>query len=108
MHKIIVIYNPPQDPDHFRTYYETQHLPLAAQLPGLLSSRYSFSIKGPGGPSPYFCVWEGEFADEAAALNAMQSEIGGKVAADGVNYADGGMTLLHFTALNGPLKPASR
>lgn len=105
MHKVVVLYNKPADPKHFRSYYETTHLPLAAKLPGLLASRHSFAINGPAGPSPYFCIWEGEFADEAATLRAMQSEIGRQVAADGVNYADGGMTLLHFTAIPGTPKP---
>ena len=106
MHKVVVLYNPPADPQHFRSYYETTHLPLAAKLPGLLASRHSFTISGPGGgPSPYFCIWEGEFADEAATARAMQSPIGQQVAADGVNYADGGMTLLQFTAIPGVPKP---
>jgi uncharacterized protein (TIGR02118 family) len=105
MHKIIVLYNPPADPKHFRTYYETKHLPLAAKLPGLLASRHSFAINGPAGASPYFCIWEGEFADEAAALDALQSELGKQVAADVANYADGGMTLLHYTAIAGKLPP---
>lgn len=102
MHKVIVLYNAPADPAHFRAYYESKHLPLAARLPGLRSSRHSFAIHGPGGPSPYFCIWEGEFADEGAALAAMTSEIGAKVAADAANYASGGFTLLHFTPTAGP------
>ena len=101
MHKIIVLYNPPKDADHFRSYYEGKHLPLAAKLPGLLASRHSFTLHGPAGRSPYFCIWEGEFADEAAAIRAMTSDIGQRVAADGANYADGGMTLIHFTAIAG-------
>ncbi len=66
MHKIVVLYNTPVDPEHFRSYYVTSHLPLAAQLPGLLASRYSFAVNGPPGPAPFFCVWEGEFADQGA------------------------------------------
>jgi uncharacterized protein (TIGR02118 family) len=103
MHKVIVLYNTPADPRKFRSYYENQHLPLAARLPGLRSSRYSFAIQGAGGPAPFFCVWEGEFADEAAAVAAMTSEIGGKVAADVPNYADGGFTLFHFAPAAGPV-----
>jgi uncharacterized protein (TIGR02118 family) len=104
MHKVIVLYNTPADPQRFRLYYENQHLPLAGRLPGLRSSRYSFAVQGPpGGPAPSFCIWEGEFADEAAAVAAMSSEIGGKVAADVPNYADGGFTLLHFTQAAGPV-----
>jgi uncharacterized protein (TIGR02118 family) len=97
MHKIVALYNTPKDPAHFRSYYVGTHLPLAAHLPGLLASRHSFAIQGLGGPAPYFCIWEGEFADEAAAMRAMTSEAGQKVAADTANYADGGMLLFHFT-----------
>ena len=96
MHKVIALYPPPKDPAHFKKYYEGTHLPLAQQMPGLISSRHSFAIEGVGAPSPYFCVWEGTFADEAAMGAAMQSPIGQKVAADVANYATGGVTLLHF------------
>jgi 4-carboxymuconolactone decarboxylase len=96
MHKVLALYPPPKDPAHFKKYYEEKHLPLAAQLPGLLSSRHTFSIEGVGNPSPYFCIWEGEFADAASLAASMQSEIGQKVAADTANYATGGVTILHF------------
>jgi 4-carboxymuconolactone decarboxylase len=96
MHKVIALYPPPKDPAHFKRYYVETHLPLAMQMPGLLSSRYSFSIEAVGSPSPYFCIWEGEFADATAMGAAMQSPIGQKVAADIANYATGGVTLLHF------------
>lgn len=99
MHKVVVLYNTPADPAHFKSYYETTHLPLAAQFPGLLASRHSFDLHGAGGESPYFAIWEGEFADAAAAGAAMQSEMGQKIAADTANYADGGLTILHFTAI---------
>jgi 4-carboxymuconolactone decarboxylase len=96
MHKVLALYPPPKDPAHFRRYYEETHLPLAAQLPGLLSSRHTFSIEGVGNPSPYFCIWEGEFADGAAMAASIASPIGQRVAADVANYATGGVTILHF------------
>ena len=96
MHRVLALYPAPKDPAHFKKYYEETHLPLAGQMPGLLSSRYSFSIEGVGAPSPYFCVWEGEFANEAVMGAAMQSPIGQKVAADVANYATGGVTIVHF------------
>ncbi len=99
MHKVIVLYNAPKDPEHFRSYYLTKHLPLAARMPGLEASRYSFAIQG---MAQYFCIWEGEFADEAAALASMGSEIGAQVAGDVANYADGGFTRLHFSLTPGP------
>jgi len=96
MHRVLVLYPQPKDPAHFKKYYEEKHLPLAAQLPGLLSSRHTFSIEGVGTPPPYFCIFEGEFADAASMAASMQSEIGQKVAADMANYATGGATVLHF------------
>jgi 4-carboxymuconolactone decarboxylase len=96
MHKVLALYPPPKDPAHFKRYYEETHLPLAAQLPGLLASRHTFSVEGVGNPSPYFCIWEGEFASAAAMARAMESPVGQKVAADVANYATGGVTILHF------------
>ena len=96
MHKVVVLYGPPADPDHFRSYYTATHLPLAARLPGLTGMRHSFAVEGVGAPSPYFCVWEGEFADAAAMGAAMSSPAGEAVAADVANYATGGATILHF------------
>jgi 4-carboxymuconolactone decarboxylase len=96
MHRVLVLYSSPTDPEHFKKYYLEQHLPLAVRMPGLLASRYSFAIEGLGAPSPYFCIFEGDFASEAAMGAAMQSDIGQKVAADVANYATGGATILHF------------
>lgn len=101
MYKIIVLYNTPADPAHFKDYYVNKHLPLAAKLPGLVASRHGFDLQGGGGPAPYFAVWEGEFADGAAAGAAMGSPIGQQVAADVANYADGGFTLFHYAAQEG-------
>jgi uncharacterized protein (TIGR02118 family) len=44
MHKMVVLYPMPADPDHFRDYYVTNHLPLVRRLPGLLACRYSFDV----------------------------------------------------------------
>ncbi|WP_207482661.1 EthD family reductase [Arenibaculum pallidiluteum] len=96
MHKVLVLYHQPRDPEAFRRYYAETHLPLAARLPGLRASRHSFSVQGVGAPSPYFCIWEGEFADEAAMGAAMSSPAGQAVAADTANYASGGFVILHY------------
>ena len=96
MHKILVLYNKPKDPDHFRKYYVETHVPLAAKLPGLRAHRYSFNVEGLGAPSPYFCIFEAEFADAAAMGAALTSEMGAKVTADTANYASGGFTIVHY------------
>jgi len=58
MHRLLVLYPPPTDPDHFRSYYVDTHLPLVAKLPGLRGYRYSFDVAASEGESPYFCVFE--------------------------------------------------
>ena len=40
MHKLMVLYPEPADPDHFRDYYVTNHLPLVMNWPGLLAWRH--------------------------------------------------------------------
>ena len=109
MHKLVVMYGPPQDPEHFRSYYTGTHLPLAAQLPGLRAMRHSFSVEGVGAASPYFCIFEGAFDDAGAMGAAMSSEIGRQVAADVSNYATGGVTIVHYgpeAGTSGAARPA--
>ena len=62
MHKLLVLYNEPKDPAHFRKYYVETHLPLVSKIPGVKASRYAFDVKplGPG-KAPYFCVFEAKF-----------------------------------------------
>ena len=95
MHKLVVLYNEPKDPAHFRKYYVETHLPLVSKLPNLKASCYSFDVKplGPG-KAAYFCVFEAEFETEAALMAALGSK--GAVAGDVPNYASGGVTMMHF------------
>ncbi|WP_020172788.1 EthD family reductase [Gordonia polyisoprenivorans] len=95
MHKLVVLYPTPDDPDHFREYYENTHLPLAATLPGLLDWRHSLSINADP-QSPYFAVFEGDFADAAALGAAMSPPEGQAVQADVPNYASGGAVVIDY------------
>jgi uncharacterized protein (TIGR02118 family) len=97
VHKFVVLYNQPEDPEHFRSYYESTHIPLAAGLPGLKAWRYSFDVSSPGqSDPPYFCIFEGEFESAEAMGAALNSEHGRKVGADVPNYATGGATILTY------------
>jgi uncharacterized protein (TIGR02118 family) len=73
MHKLVVLYPKPEDPQRFREYYLNTHLPLAAQLPGMLAWRYSLAVGAPDGDPPYFAVFEADFADAAAMDAALAS-----------------------------------
>ena len=96
MHKLVVLYPKPADPDHFRDYYVTNHLPLVARLPGLLAWRYSFDVAATQGQTPYFAVFEADFADAAAMAAARASAQGRQVADDVANYATGGAVVIHY------------
>jgi uncharacterized protein (TIGR02118 family) len=96
VHRLLVLYPPPTDPDHFRTYYEETHLPLAAAIPGLRGYRYAFDVAAREGDSPYFCVFEADFDDAAAYAAGLESPHGQAVLADVPNYASGGVVSLNY------------
>ena len=96
MHRLLVLYPPPADPQAFRDYYEANHLPLVARLPGLRGYRWGFDVTGLGAESPYFCAFEADF-DDAAALAAGQASPQGQAArADLANYATGGVVVVNY------------
>ncbi|WP_037354634.1 EthD family reductase [Amycolatopsis orientalis] len=95
MHKLLVLYPPPVDPAAFSAHYENQHLPLVRQLPGLLGWRYSLRVHAEP-ESPYFAVFEAEFADADAYAAAMASPQGVAVREDVPNYATGGALVLDY------------
>ena len=96
MHRVLALYPPPRDPEHFRNYYVSTHVPLANTLPGLRGFRYSFDVQALGGSSPYFCVAELDFDSADALMAALNSEEGKATAGDVQNYATGGIVLLHY------------
>jgi hypothetical protein len=75
MHRLLVLYPPPSDPDHFRSYYED----AAGE-----------------GESPYYCVFEADFDDAAAYRAALESPENQAVRADVPNYATGGVVVLNY------------
>jgi uncharacterized protein (TIGR02118 family) len=101
MHKLVVLYLAPADPDHFREYYVANHLPLVARMPGLLAWRYSFDVAATQGETPYFAVFEAEFADAAAMAASRSSPEGQQVASDVANYATGGAVVIHYPVRDG-------
>ncbi|MET8233449.1 EthD family reductase [Micromonospora sp. NPDC005298] len=101
MHKLVVLYLEPADPDHFRDYYVNNHLPLVRTLPGLLACRYSFDVAATQGETPYFAVFEADFADAAAMTAARASPQGQQVGADVAKYATGGAVVIHYPVQDG-------
>jgi uncharacterized protein (TIGR02118 family) len=93
---MLVLYNEPKDPAHFKKYYVETHLPLAGKLAGVKAASYSFDVKPLGPGKAYFCVFEADFESEAAMMSALGSKEGQAVAGDVPNYASGGVTMVHF------------
>jgi uncharacterized protein (TIGR02118 family) len=101
MHKTLVLYPKPDDPDHFRDYYVTKHLPLVREWPGVLAWRYSFDVAATNGEAPYFAVFEADFADAAALAAARASPQGQRLVADVANYATGGVVVIDYPVQDG-------
>ncbi|MFJ7272231.1 EthD family reductase [Streptomyces sp. NPDC099050] len=101
MHKLVVLYSEPADPDHFRDYYVTNHLPLVVNWPGPLAWRYSFDVAALEGEAPYFAVFEADFASAAAMDAALASPHGRRLAADVANYATGGTVIIRYPVQDG-------
>ena len=96
MHRMLVLYNEPKDPTHFKKYYIETHLPLVSKMQGVKKVSYSFDVKPLGGKATYFAVFEADFESEAVMMSALSSKEGQAVAGDVPNYASGGVTMAHF------------
>jgi uncharacterized protein (TIGR02118 family) len=96
MHRMLVLYNEPKDPAHFKKYYIETHLPLVSKMQGVKKVSYSFDVKPLGGKATYFGVFEADFESEAVMMSALSSKEGQAVAGDVPNYASGGVTMVHF------------
>ncbi len=96
MHKLLVLYPPPNDAGHFRNYYASTHVPLVNKIPGLRSFRYGLDARGMGADSPYFGVAELEFDSADAMEAALDSSDGQATIGDVPNYATGGAVVLHY------------
>ncbi len=96
MYRLMVLYPPQENPEHFKEYYVKHHLPLAEKLPKMKAMRYSLDIKAIEGEAPYFCIFEADFESFEDMIEAMQSEQGQKVAQDVSNYATGDVQIIHF------------
>ncbi|MDI3403163.1 EthD family reductase [Streptomyces cavernicola] len=95
------MYSEPADPDPFRDYYVTNHLPLVGNWPGPLVWRYSFDVAATEGAAPYFAVFEADFADAAAMDAALTSPHGERLSADVADYATGGVAVITYPVQDG-------
>jgi uncharacterized protein (TIGR02118 family) len=93
MVRLLVLYNPPEDPAAFDKYYNEIHIPLAKQLPGLV--RYTIS-RNLGAKAQYYLIAELDWADMASARAALRSPEGAEATADMAKFATTGASSLLF------------
>ena len=94
MYRVTITYGHPLDSGAFDEYYNTKHLPLAGQIPGVerFAAGKCESLDGTDPPAYYLA--EIYFADREAADAGLGSDQGQAAAADIANFASGGATLV--------------
>ena len=80
--RFLVLWDTPEDPDHFERHYREVHVPLVKQLPGLRRYTLSRNPVPVRGADPYYRVGELDFDDLAALREAFQSPAGRAAASD--------------------------
>ena len=96
MHKMIVLYPKPDDPEQFKKHYRETHMPLVKKIPGLKSYSYGFPATLDGKEPPYFCIFMAEFDSPSAMQAGMGSAEGKAAVADIPNYSPKGVTVVHM------------
>ena len=96
VHRLLVSYGRPDDPEAFDAYYRDVHTPLAMQQPGLIGLTIGRPASlDPAQSAPYL-VAELDFESEQAMGEALKSPEGRATGKDLANFATGGVTLAHF------------
>lgn len=93
MHKLIAIYQRPEDEAAFMDHYLAVHMPLVMQIPGLLKAEVNKVAASLVGEGP-FLIAEMTFADKAhfdAAMGSPENRAAGK---DLMGFARGLVTLV--------------
>ncbi len=96
VHRLVVSYGQPEDPEAFDAHYRDTHVPLTVQMPGLvrLTTGKPTSMD-PSQPAPYL-VAELDFDSEQAMGASFASEQGRASAKDVSTFATGGAVMTHF------------
>ena len=96
VHRLVVSYGKPEDPDAFDAYYRDTHVPLASKMPGVVKYTVGHAqALDPDQEVPYL-VAELDFESEDAMNEALGSNPGQAAAADIGNFATGGAWMTHY------------
>jgi uncharacterized protein (TIGR02118 family) len=76
MHKLVILFNRPDDADDFDRRWSEAFVPLAEKLPGLKRVVVSRTRGGPAGPVDIHLIYELHFENMGALAAAMASPEG--------------------------------
>lgn len=91
---LLVLFGKPVDAAEFDRYFEQEHFPLAALLPGLQDIRVNRVVGAVEGVSGFHMVLELGFDSAEELQNSLNSSAGQAMARDYSNFASGGTELL--------------
>lgn len=94
MHRMTILYGLPQDPEAFRSYYYSTHIPLARKMRGLTGWNLSWIDQGIDASSRYILVAE-LYAESSSAMDTILASPEGQAAsADLANFVTGTVEFL--------------
>ena len=98
MVRLTVLYDHPEDPAAFDSYYHEVHLPLARRMKGFLGWTIGkCESLSPDEPAPYYMI-VGLYGESREAIEAILATPEGQAAvADVPNFATGGATFMYDT-----------
>ncbi|REG86352.1 EthD family reductase [Algoriphagus antarcticus] len=95
MIKLTVLYNHPEDPAAFESYYAATHMSLVSTINGVLKAEVTKFLPEADGSKPaYYRMAELYFESPEALQQSMDSPEGQATAADLPNFATGGFKIL--------------
>lgn len=95
MAKLFAIYQQPEDPAAFDSYYFDKHVPLAKTVPGLRSYEVTRGdVMGMAGKHGVYLVAVLTFDSMESIASAMASPQGQATAADLANFASAGVDVM--------------
>jgi uncharacterized protein (TIGR02118 family) len=98
MIKLTVLYGHPADTAAFEKYYAETHLPLASKTTQIVKTEFTtFSPNADGTAPAYYRMAELYFNNHAQMQEALTSLAGQAMAADLLNFASGGATIIFGT-----------
>lgn len=95
MIKLTVLYNQPEDPAAFESYYATTHMPLVSKIQGVIKAEVTKFLPEADGSNPaYYRLAELYFESPESLQQSMGSDEGQAKAGDLPNFATGGFKIL--------------